>query len=349
MLRILNFFTLVLIGLAATASFGLSEPFPASPENSVFGSDEILNVELDAPLQDLFIKNDANTKDEKVFVAGKLSYWDHRNKKVSLNVRVRVKGKSTVSFCPFKKMEIKFKGADTSATIFANITSIDLNTHCAEPGELDELEAHFSSSYFNHREVLIYKMAKILRVPTYQARALSIRYKNTGLKVDNSSQPYNAFFLEDHGDLTKRLHARDVKVQELRRENERMNLAKQAEISVADLYRAALFNGLIANRDWGYPQDEELDVFHNLKVLEIQPGKWVPLIYDFNLSPIVTQDKVYPFFPSRFVLDENIKAQVLATFKEKRTELYALLETLKNDQPAYTSLKICLDEFFKNE
>jgi hypothetical protein len=349
MRRFLNIFIMTLIGLAATASYGLSEPFPASPPGSVFANEDILNVELDAPLKELFAKNDANSKDEKVFVQGHLSYFA-QNQKVTLPVRVRVKGNSTVEFCPFKKMEIKFKSADTTATIFENMKSIDLNTHCAEVNELDVYEQHFNGSYFNHREVVVYKMAKVLSVPTFQVRALSIRYKNTGLKVDQTLRPYQAFFIEDTGDLLKRIQAREIKIENLP-PGSKNDIRTLPQIAIDDLYRAILFNGLVRNSDWDFPRPQDgRQIFWNMKLIETAPGKWIPMVYDFNLAPVVTLDKSYPLDISSFLkADEEIQARVLATFQDKRAELYELLESLQHDKPAYEALKICLDGFFEKK
>lgn len=345
MLRFLNFFIISLIGLAATASYGLSEPFPTSPAGTLFADDEILNVELDAPLKDLFAKTDANTTEDKVFTQGTLSYFS-QNKKVSVPVRLRVKGKSTADICPFKKLEIKFKDADTTNTLFANMKSVDLNTHCAEPGELDEDLQHFNTSFYNHREVAIYKMAETLKVPTYQSRALHIRYKNTALKVDEAKHAYQAFFLEDNGDLLKRIQAREIKPNDFSK-NAKIDTSTQLEVISEDLFRASLFNLLIRNPDWDFPCGDG-NRFHNLKIIETQSGNWVPLVYDFNLSPIVTTEESYPMVSTcQFKLSDERKLAITESFKEKRAELYALLETLKNDKPAYEVLQICLDKFFE--
>jgi hypothetical protein len=347
MLRFLNIFTIVMIGLAATASYGLSEPFPGSPNGTVFADEDILNVELDAPLKELFDKNETNKTDEKVYVQGKLSYFSDQNAKITLPVRLRVKGHSTVAFCPFKKMEIKFKGVDASATIFKNMKSIDLNTHCAEINELDEYEQHFNGSYYNHREVVAYKMAKVLQVPTFQVRALSIRYKNTGLKVDQAQLPYQAFFVEDTGDFLKRIHAREIKLEKLAAAPP-LDMRTLPKISHDDLYRAILFNSLIQNSDWDFPRGFDGRDLWNMKLIEIQPGKWIPLIYDFSLAPVVTLDRSsLPDVSYYLSVDQNTRMTILVGFKEKRAELYALLETLKNDEPAYKALKKCLDDFFE--
>lgn len=347
MLRILNILTTVLIGLAATASFGLSEPFPASPEGTLFADEGLLSVQLDAPLKELFALTETNKTEKKVFVEGHLSYFTS-GKKVTVPVRLRVKGHSTASFCPFKKLEIKFKAADIAKTIFSDMTSVDLHTHCAELGELDELEQHFNASYHNHREVLIYQMAKTLRIPTFQARAVSIRYVNTGLKADQAQRPYQAFFVEDTGDFLKRIHAREVKFSEFSKDGQ-VDATNQTEILREDLYRASLFNNLIRNPDWQFPCGDEGNRLWNLKVIETKPRHWVPLVYDFNLSPIVTIEKSYPMVSHcEFNLSDERKLAILASFKDQRAKLYQLLQTLKNDESAYDVLIECLDEFFGN-
>ncbi|MNK89232.1 hypothetical protein D3C87_1092350 [compost metagenome] len=243
-------------------------------------------------------------------------------------------------------MEIKFKDADTAETLFANMKSVDLNTHCAEPGELDEYMQHFSNSFYNHREVAIYKLAKVLNVPTYQVRALHIRYKNTALKVDTAKQAYQAFFLEDLGDLKKRIQAREIDPTDFSKDGQ-VDMSTQPELVVEDLYRATVFNNLIRNPDWDFPCGEGGRIW-NLKVLETHPRNWVPLIYDFNLSPIVTLEENYPMVSTCMLpLTDERKTFITESFKEKRAELYAVLETLKEDKSAYEILQICLDKFFE--
>lgn len=359
MLRFCQFITFILIGLAATAGYGFSEPFLASPAGTLFADEEILNIELDAPLKHLFAYYDLVGPGKSDFNQGHLSYFDHQNKKITVPVRVFVKGYSSARNCPFKKLEIKFKESDTQNTIFAQMHSVDLNTHCSENTKLDDSDAFgdFAASFHNHREVLLYKMAKLLRIPTYQARAVFVRYTNTGLNVDTAIDAYQAFFVEDKGDLLKRIHAREIRMErDLPADNEPAkdtvaylfkDIKSHPELASEDLYRSLLFNSLIRNFDWGVPIPDG-DKLWNIKIIETQPGKWVPLVHDFSLAAPVATTENYPVdIENLNLVNAEEKSRIIASFKEKRAELYALIETMKHDKASYDVLKICLDAFFK--
>lgn len=350
------------IGLFALSAYALSEPLPAPPAGSVFSFKTTLEIQVEAPLAELFKAYDnADLDAQKPSVKGSISYFDsHSGRTVKIPAKFQVKGYSSANECEFKKLELKFKKEDTVQTVFENLKSIDLNTHCSEKVTADN---PYSQSFFNHREVVIYKMAKLLGLATYEVRPLLVKFKNTGTPADKSAKKYQAFFVEDKSAFLRRLNA-----QEFMGKNDRSygKLAKKPqdpkddakyfihdirqhrEVDLEDLYRLLLFNVLIQNTDWGLPLNEGVHSYlWNVKVIALSPDRWVPLTHDFNFSGAVTGAHSNPQFIDSYKLaDEPTIARIEASFFAKRAELYQMIDLLSNDPPGQQYLKKCLDEFF---
>ncbi|MNK01245.1 hypothetical protein D3C87_190400 [compost metagenome] len=345
-----------------------SQPFPAPMAGSLFASYEPLNFELDAPLADLFAQKGKDHFTAKAAtVSGVLSYTDEQNKKVRFPVEVKMKGFSSIQMCSFPKIELKIKSNDRRGTYFENIKTVDLNTHCAEnEPESDPYREYTKDMFYAHREVLIYRMAEVLEIPTLRARPIFIKYRNTKIaKVNQNPEPYRAFFLEDMSDLRKRLQAREIKgVNDSFKKNPKegsediyifKDLQSSPQTDVEDAARIALFQAMIGNLDWfiktkpehvRFESSDKVNLW-NTKILEMTDGRWVLFPQDFNFSGILRgflygeMDKVV-----FNVVDEATQERIKKSFVDKKTEIYSLLETLTKDKQGTELMKSTLDQFY---
>lgn len=346
--------------LAPSSAFALSEPLPP-PAAGVFSTSTTMNLEVEAPLAKLFRDYDSASPDlPKPTVMGTISYLDS-GRTITIPARFNVKGYSSANDCEFKKVELKFKKEHTAQTIFENLKSIDLNTHCQEEATVG---TPFAQSFYNHREVVIYKMAKLLGLATYEVRPVFVKYKNTGTVADKSKNLYQAFFVEDKSEFLRRLGAQEFmgkydrsygklakKPKDPKDDAKYIitDIRQQKQIDLEDLYRLLLFNVLVQNHDWGLPFNEGVQVYlWNVKIAALSQDHWVPVIHDFNLAGPVTGMPGGPQFIDSFKLADKVTMdRIEASFVDRRAKLYEMLELLSNDPEGQQYLKDCLDQFFQ--
>jgi hypothetical protein len=348
-LRGFLFTFLVLIGFQAPQAHALSGAFPASPKSSIFGSDETLKIQIEAPLKEIFKTHDPDKARPRV--TGHITYVDAVKGNVTLPASFRVKGYSTVMLCSFKKLELKFKKKDTLGTIFEGIRSVDLNTHC------DSSQGAVSPLVNIHREAVLYQMAKVLGVPTYQARKALVKYRGTGLVEDRVEDPFQAVFVEDKSDLLRRLDAKEVKDFDAigsETPEKTPNVLYQLEgveshqqIDLEDMEIISLFNVMIQNWDWHYPSVTNRYSLWNLKMIQVSPGKWIPLIHDFNSAGAINPGGPGMDLSQDFgLVSTEASLRIKNMFESKKTELYQLIETLGADEEGRKQMKSALDLFF---
>jgi hypothetical protein len=343
----LKLFIAVLGSLLSLQAFAKSGPFPPSPHGTLFAGDSTLNIEIKAPLKKLF--NDfelTQKKSERLRVSGTVSYRNDQGQEVTVPAIFKVKGNSSTE-CAFKKVELKFKKEDTVGTLFAGMKSVDLNTHCNRR-HTDEVD------YNNHREGVLYKIAKLLQVPTYQVRLARAKYVETGLPESNGEQIFQAIFVEDLGDFLHRLNAQEIKTESL----ERLSAYAHKEIDNEDIKRLRVFNEMIGNEDYVYPgqfmesekgpQVTEGEILWNLKVIAVDAKHWVPLTHDFNLAIILQMNQFYGVDYYREMLDdEKIVRRIRQEYKARAPQIYKLIQAnLHNDPEGSEAMIKALKSYF---
>ena len=342
-------FTLVaFVGLAVSSAMALSKPFPPSDASSVFGNDEVLPIQISAPLSEIFKSNNPHNK-AKVF--GTLIYIDQNKKSVAVPAQFRVKGYSSAMRCPFKKLELKFKKKDTVGTLFEGIGSIDLNTHCDGALSSDYPDMHA------HREAVLYKMAQALEIPTYQVRKVLVQYRQTGLMEDRVESPFEAVFVEDKGDLLKRISAKEVKdfdadgagaPEKFPNVLFALNgVESHKQIDLEDFAMITIFNEMIGNCDWHYPSVKDTQSLWNIKVLEVSKNHWVPLTHDFNVADATSGVVFCEPMSERRLVDEPTSQRLRQIFKNKKSEIYNLIESLGRDAMGKIAMKKIIDSFYE--
>jgi hypothetical protein len=318
------------------------------PAGSLFSSYEPVSVTLSAPLKTLFSQT-RTAELKKQSIDGTLTYQDPSSQVFSIPVEVRVKGNTTLVLCPFPKLELKIKSPKEAAGIFQGVKSVDLGTHCRDKGQ-QVLNSNLYQSVFNHREALIYRMAEILGVPTYKARPAVIRYQATGITVvDENTQPYQAFFLEDKSAFRKRIGATEFA--------EKFESVKDsAYIDYEDAARIALFEVMIGNIDWSLKSDKNDDGMFaaigynlwNMRMFEFADKHLLPVPYDFNYAEIIVGGIGVDINKNLFNLAERASQEkIKKSFLSKKALLYKTVESsLKNDPEGIANFKKTLDAFY---
>jgi hypothetical protein len=265
--------------------------------STLFSSDDPLPFELSAPFNDLFDHARNDTSGEHA-VRGSLTFVDQGRAVTISGVKITLRGHTSrrESECAFPKLKVEFPaGARPASPLFRGLNSIKIGTHCGEAAR-DELTPRFgrlANERSVGREVFVYRLLAATGVPTFRARLARITYHYTDPRKGQSpaqERPVvrNALILESNDDAVRRAGGvRDIGEDEF--------TTAQAQFNVADTARLAFAEAMIGNFDWCLkmtPDDAyRCDARHplwNITAAGRPDGRAVPLIYDFDVSGIVT-------------------------------------------------------------
>ena len=164
-------FFLTLAAVLALISYSNSPLFPEAPP-TLFDSDEILELTLTTDIKTV----QKDIKEVRSCHPAQLSYIDHQNRKVSLNVEVKTRGhfRRNPKICDSPPLQIKFKPAETRNTIFREQTSLKMVTHCKK--RIKAFDNYVVQEY------LIYKLYNILTERSFRARLARLTYVDSQKK-----------------------------------------------------------------------------------------------------------------------------------------------------------------------
>ena len=295
------------------------------PETAgIFSSYSVVELTLKAPLADLFAKDE----DEDASVVGTLSYRDANGRDVVLdNVSVSERGNSSRQEreCRFPKLRLRFEPGDArEASLFQNMSSVKIGTHCGNSPDdtLTPKYGRLANEHAPHREAFVYRLLDALGVRTLRARPARIHYEDTSTAARSTTTTRDAMLLEDEHEALKRLKASGEIAPE------RFHSARD-EFSAADTIDLAFAEALVGNFDWclkfepadRYRCDARRPLW-NLLAFRFPDGTRAPLMYDFDLSGMVTGR--HPWFPTIF------NAAFLDSRSEPAVEVAAQLQHLRS-------------------
>jgi hypothetical protein len=295
------------VAVAASALFSSSEPLP---------------LELRAPFNELF---DHARTDERYAVTGALTYRDGGRPVSIEEVKITLRGNTSrnENECAFPKLKLQLPdGARPSAALFDGMGSIKIGTHCGEaPDEGVTIKyGRLPNEHSPMREVFVYRLLDALGVPALKARAATITYVYTDPKSGETppqDQPLvrRGLLLEDESAGVARFGG-------TRAIPEKEFTNARAQFAPADTVRLVFAEALIGNFDWCLkmtPDDTyRCDARHplwNIVAAATDGGKARPIVYDFDVSGIVTGH--HPWFKDVF------NAEFAATKTPIETEVLA--------------------------
>ncbi|MEZ0391334.1 MAG: hypothetical protein ACAH59_03900 [Pseudobdellovibrionaceae bacterium] len=353
--------------LGAQRQPALSPPLAPPANGSLFSSNESLRLRLTAPLSQLFSYKKEGYTAKKKSVDGVIAYEASNHRMIEIPVKIHLKGFSSLVYCPFPKLELKFDDTKTANTLFAGTKTVDLNTHCAEAND-ESVETYFRASFNNHREAFIYRLMEILSIPTLKARPVFIQYTDLGRDTKVMIQKdffYQAFFLEDMADFRRRSQVKEIKganspmkdfeisrKPEIASQFQFQSVSESPQLDKEDIARAALFQFLVGNFDWFIKMnphhtrsDSDSSNLWNTKIIETSEKKWFVLMQDFSLSGFVSGIS-YPLPINQItydVVDKATQHKIQQSFLSKKSQIEAALLILKDD-PQFETLKDLMDK-----
>jgi len=237
-------------------------------DNGLFASAEPLVIRLEAPLTTI-----KNTRKQPEYRDGKLEFQDVAGVK-SVDIRIRVRGKSRVQACDFPPLLLNFKTSELAGTVLEGEDKLKLVTHCGISDSYDQ---------FLLLEYLSYRALGLLTDLTFRARPLKVTYYDTDRKRVIAERP--GLFLENEDRFAERKGFQKNELESIDR----------ARYDPEALGLVEMFEYFIGNTDWSATAGPKGTVCcHNIVPYQRADGTLVPVPYDFDSSGIVNPPYALP-------------------------------------------------------
>jgi hypothetical protein len=195
----------------------------------------------------------------------------------SLDVKVRVRGSTSLEALDFNKLKVKIADDQEKGTPFDDADTFKIGTHGGE--EPEPSMGRLKNELATHREAFAYETLGMLGIPSLKARHARLTYVDT----EGNGEPLvrDAMLLEDTDEAAKRYGAKEVDPPQPPAK------PSMVEMPADERLRLRLANALLGNHDYRLPE-ERFPFGHNLGVIERPDGTRLMLPNDFDLSSFVT-------------------------------------------------------------
>jgi len=263
----------------------LVEPWPA-PEKMkerretaealpLFAANDVLPVTLVGDFKAINKDHDPNSKQQ---YPGALRTADNKELQVQFRARGHVRRMSKT--CDYVPLKVEFVKKETKGTVFAEQDALKLVVQCSGGGDYEQ---------YILREYLAYRIYNVITHRSFRARLAKVTYvdrasgKPTGTRL--------GIFLEDEGDVARRMEGRVVDLQRLLFEN----------LQNDSLMPTMIFEYLIGNTDMS------IFALHNMRIVQLQDKSLHVVPYDFDYSGLVNAPYA---LPARGFLIKNVTERV---------------------------------------
>lgn len=208
------------------------------------------------------LNKDRNPESKKLH-PGEIRVAGEGGKEVMIPVQLSARGhlRRMARTCDYVPIRIQFPNDGRAGTVFARQEALKLVVQCVKGGDYEQ---------FLLKEYLAYRLNSVISPQrSFRARLAQVNYidKATGQPAGTR----HAMFLEDDGDVAKRMEGRIVELPRL--------LFK--DVDSDSLMPMMLHNFMIGNTDFS------IYALHNVKLVQ-RPDKSIhPVPYDFDISGLV--------------------------------------------------------------
>ena len=265
------------------ASVNVQSYYRMVDKGAIFSSDAIVSLTLKGPFQQHFDLAFAGIPDGIFPPTRNKPYFDAQLEinTLTLPVRIRVRGNSSLQECPFPKLKVKIARSDREATPFENAREWKIGTHCAEGGHGNIGRLRDERAAF--REALVYEVMTELGFISPRVRRARIRYHDNTPDTDDNRfgwQLTRSAFIFDHVEVVaESLGGRAL-------EDEEIAALVNANFDPQLISDLRLFHALIGN--WDYALSIDGQGLWNTEVIRLSDGSLLPVAGDFDLCSWVT-------------------------------------------------------------
>jgi hypothetical protein len=301
--------------------------------STLFESDEPLVIRLEAPLRSILA-----ARDDPEYQPSRIEVASAQGAPVTVDLRVRVRGKSRVEACDFPPLLLNFPDEQPEGSPFAGENRLKLVTHCLAGTDHEQLVRLERQIYLAH---------DLLTEPSFRTREVTISY----ISSDGGRELVDryGFLIEEDAALAARAGLTIVEAESVDRA-----LYDASALALLDV-----FQYFIGNTDWSVvagPEDE--DCCHNIVPFARPDGVLLPVPYDFDATGLVEA----PYSaPSTRLRIQSVRERLyrgrcreiaelepaFAVFTAQRTALTALLTTDADlSERRATRARRYIDEFY---
>ena len=255
-------------------------------------------------------------------------------KDVTIPVSLGTRGKSRLNprTCSFVPLRVDFPKKELlKGTLFDGQESLKLITHCENEDSQDQ---------YILLEQLTYRIFNVLTPRSFRARLARATYVDSG--NDKAIATRNAVFVEDDGDLARRLEGRSVALPRL----------QFKDLDRDSLVLMMLFQYMIGNTDFS------IYALHNVRFVTTPAKVFYPVVWDFDMAGLVSapyaapaqvlglgsvRDRLY----RGPCLTQDQYAPYLDVFRAKQAEVMAAVDSQPGlDEQRRRTAKAFLDRFY---
>lgn len=296
----------------------------------LFASTEPFSFTLAADVKAL--NKDHDPKSTKRY-AGELRIPGDGGSQVTLPVQLSARGhvRRMARTCDYVPLRVEFAKPGLAGTVFARQNALKLVVQCVKGGDFEQ---------YLLREYLAYRLFNVLTPQSFRARLAKVTYVDQA--TGQATGTRYAMFVEDDGDVAKRMEGRTVELPRL--------LFK--DVDTGTLMPMMIFEYMIGNTDFS------IFALHNVRLVQ-RPDKSIhPIPYDFDFSGLV-----HPPYaaPDRALMLPSVRDRMyrgpcrrpepidpyLANFAAKRDQLKALPDSIPGlDKGSRDDVTSYLDSFY---
>ena len=236
----------------------------AYQKDPLFSEQTPLDLELVTKIQ--FLKN---SKSDTVFYSTWLKFKDNEGLTDSIPVDLRARGNSRRAQCFFPPLWLKIRNGEAKNTIFEGNRSLKLVLPCQEGKSYHSLIA---------KEYIAYQLYESIHPHHFETRLINLTLTDLQNKK-SKTYSLNAFVLEDVDQVAKNYQAK-------RKKN---GLVLPHLINDTLALSQDFFAYMIGNTDWSNTTQ------HNVRMLDVGKGAYVPVAYDFDYSGFVNAPYALPY------------------------------------------------------
>lgn len=253
----------IFLSVAAMSSAQAGEATP------LFSSDAPLDISIAADWRKVAASDPDDAPNPGTLTAGGETH--------AIEIVVRGKSRRRAEVCDFPPLSVIFTQKPAETSLFAKQKKLKLVTYCRRTSSHEQIVL---------KEFAAYRLYNAITPQCFRVRLLSVSYNDA--EMGKTEITRRGFFIEDQGDLARRVGMEEVK-------RGRTPYAMYDQQAAA---RAALFHYMVGNLDWDMtagPAGE--DCCHNGKI--IGPAKdatsgLVSVPYDFDMTGFVDAPYAVP-------------------------------------------------------
>ena len=298
----------------ATALLVLLSPCVSFAQGStLFSSDQPLAIRLEAPLRTIFA-----AREDPEFQPARIEIESANGEPLSIDLRVRVRGKSRTVACEVAPLLLNFRSDQPEGSPFAGENRLKLVTHCLDKPD---------HAQYVLLERQVYLALNLLTDSSLRTRPVRVTYFDSNRARETPDRP--GFLIEDEERFADRSGLTIVTAERIER----------ARYDPSALAMLDVFQYFMGNTDWSAVDGLAGEACcHNVVPFARSDGVLLPVPYDFDAAGIVEAPYAQPAasLPIQSVRERLYRGgcrdlasldPVFATFMAQRGPLTALFTT----------------------